>query len=708
MAVGLVTPISASAAAGDGTGNITSAGSAGIRLETPALANGVTYFVMWSGCFGININATNTHAQGGIISGPAGEQVTGQTTHSTVVGKPSSGSSADEPWNARQMQGFTVITAGADTTVKYLVGAFSGARTYWSDLQIICIPLTGLVQNTDYWLSTLNGPGDTVAHPTTDSATPVSIEQLVATLPDDGDYLCCFQMTAIPATNTGTLFDKFSWKAEVDGVDLPVNVPSTGLIDGKNTSTLGSPANEPWPHGLAWYELRTLSSGSRTFELWGWDDANDEGPTFAEARIAVFRAASFLGGISQTKDTGATTLTSTSYGSVHSHTVGQTEGYHVAIAAAVGSGSTQTPNNAALFQLRNATSATTHMGDLGRANDLTVATDGERASCPIAVEDVTSLNGNITWHLDARQAELAGNDPIYNQTETGTNVTLEANLIVWNLGLIAGQAAAEPVVATPVVSTPTLVHPLAQTSIAVGLLTPPDAFNFPAIPVGIITSNTSDAGVLAIEAAIEGRGPGGFARTVTRYDETTVSLANMQAQAALVFVKNAESDPNGLVSLLASARRPAIIGYSSPGVAGSTVGLAQLLGLIGPLSEFASVDDPTIALASTSTALPPTDAFGVGRTLDIFRGAETIVAASSTNVQNAGSALLVDGSSRVVAVAADRGASNLGATSTFARRIAWLGYLSGTAGLGADGAAILSATLDWLVRFHDDNSGFPT
>lgn len=258
------------------------------NCETGVLANSIDYLVLYCGNFG----SSTTSNVGGIGVWH------GSTELSEGQGE---GAGTNTHWASIQTQGNLIVTGNGTDTLKYRFGVGSGTG-YIGSMGIVAIPLTDLVEGTDYWHSGVASSDTPEVTNTSLSGETVRIVEF--TVPDAGDYIVLMSVEGNPASSGGSASNASRVQFLLD---------STTEICPTET---GIGVLQEWEDNLQWdnfaaISLLNLSSGAHDFEIKGYSRSSAIA-NFRRSRITLIRAASFKQ-VVQTRDTTGDSTTSSSF-----------------------------------------------------------------------------------------------------------------------------------------------------------------------------------------------------------------------------------------------------------------------------------------------------------------------------------------------------------------------------------------------------------
>lgn len=391
--------------------------NAGGSSQTPVLANGVDYFVMYRASVANDISGSI--GRGRIVLGPSGTDAS-----TTVLGLCNADSAnLNQANTGGQVQGFCRITGNGTDVLKFQIRAATDTTRIGS-MSIVAIPLDQLTEGVDYFFSGTNSGTDEV---TNAAVRPTYTTQRSATfnLPDDGDYLVLMSSEGRPQGGS-------SAEAAIFRPSIAGTVPSPDPDVADYQYEWESNADR---RNFAVAKIANLSAGSNTFEMLV-ASRNTAVSDYRRSRIAVFRVASF------------DQLTGTNVAA------GGTEGLSTASSTYVDASdldTNYTPNQAedvvilgswtlvsnSIFdppqcRIRNATDGINHNGGAGCIQNNASVTSGADNSVVFGVA-TENLGTTATRTYKAQAREPGGFATVYLGRNRTDGASSEASLILWSM-----------------------------------------------------------------------------------------------------------------------------------------------------------------------------------------------------------------------------------------------------------------------------------
>lgn len=656
------------------------------------LQSGVDYLVLYSGTMGQDTAGVVTRLQLFVgderVCDGRGVTVGGETDFTRAN-------------NSGQVCGFTVVrgvehNAGPlEWRMRSEPGGGEVARC--AALCAIAIPLSTLAEDSDFFYDGLNDSTIQL----TDAAIGWSdtIVESTFNLPETGDYLV--MMCTEGRANTSSTGRAVRVKYLVDGTEIDGTDAGSG--EGFQLEAKGGSFS-----GWGYARVLNLGAGNHTFKVAG-GSRNGTTSDYRRGRIVVVRASKF----NALRETLATTQGQTGSGTYGTNglptdSVTPTSGgFYVLIGCA--STMVNTALGSGVYRLRDTTNSVSAREDTGEpAEDAGGAYGTNRDLIPTSMVHAAAEAGTIAWEMQHHEEGSAGTTRHSVEADATDGQSV---LIFWDLTEVINLVAVEPIVVAPVLPQPSILpqtlrpDPIVQSSVVVVPGQVPAS-----LTISLVTNSVGGAGPNRVEALLEDRG-----HVVTQRNAATVTAGDLANDNAVVCMAVLEASVANVVSVLGTAAKPFLVGFSlqSPTFANerTTENLANALGLVANLEATADVIGATagsVLLASGSQDLAPTRGYPIGAQPQLFLVDELYQRAPTAITACAGRVVLTDAAGRPIMCVVDQGEDlilNVGGTA--AVRAAWLGWANGfLQAYGKDGGAILGTAAEWAAGLYE-NLPFP-
>jgi len=339
-----ITPITAY----QDTEQVTMSGTAvSANCTTAALADGIEYFVFYCGNFG-----GSTSSNTGALQFNLG---------STIIGyAQGEGLSFNFHTSIKQCMGGRKVTGNGTDTLSFSFFANSGT-VFAGAMAIIAIPLTDLVENTDYWHSGTNSPDFELSDAVSSWEPLRQITTTAFDVPVTGDYLVFPSCEGRPTSASGNGGDRTRVRFSIDGSFITAGDDSVPQFVAEWEDNIDI-------NSITSASIQNLTAGEHTLLIEVASLVGQTRSDYRRSNLFVLNMSRFEQHV-QTQDTTGASTTSTTFsdfsGLDQTYTPIQNE--HVLhIAYLVGAHSTV---NTAEIEIRNKTDSTSHCISAGEYNN---------------------------------------------------------------------------------------------------------------------------------------------------------------------------------------------------------------------------------------------------------------------------------------------------------------------------------------------------
>lgn len=390
MALTQITPIFASLTS-DESSAVNDTTEQASALKTSALDNGITYAVFWSAQYGGNDNAAVCEAtiKFGASSGTAG------TVLGYSAGEGREAGFTPNSIGGSSIQGFTLVTGNGSDVVKATFRCQTASDQIWFGAgYILCIPLTGLVQNRDFFFRG-NAEDGTLQLTNATTGAFQTIDTVDFALANDATDYIVFMSTE-GHSGEGAATESARVKFSIEGTQF-------GDMGGGDPFKAEWETDEEWDN-FVWCGIRSLS-GIQTFLAEGRSEGQAESD-YRRTRFLVLKK-SLFDHVESAVNTAGADSNPIAYTSFASQTYIPAQQEYVLIFASLVPGN-QVFSRRCAVRLRDTTNGVNLVADRGHCENQSAIADGKDMK-PLFLIGTKEISASTTFNIDYIRLGTNGN-----------------------------------------------------------------------------------------------------------------------------------------------------------------------------------------------------------------------------------------------------------------------------------------------------------